>query len=217
MMDFMFIPWPDGAWPSWASPSVDAHYELYSRPTPSGDDTLLATIYPGATSIEITGEANSTQYVWLRAVSRRGVADVDAIAPKLRKVSFDGDGNLILPAPNAPSDLRLIAAAGGDVIAEWAYRTRDQEVAPATYNIYVATGVGAFNFASPTHQVNAAGGRRARQSLGTFTHGQVVRCVVRCASAAGVEEVNLTIAQIAADADVPADPSGVIFSVEASS
>lgn len=204
--------WPDDA----------RRHEVYTRPTRDGADTLVATVWPGDDpEVVITGAPSTERFVWVRAFNRLDKPDAEDVAPKLRRVAFDAAGELILPVPNAPINLTLAPAAGGKILATWSYNSFGQETPPASYHVYVATGVAAFNFTTPDQVVSSSGrvlGRTittAAVPTGAFAHGTVVRVVVRAVGEPGVgaEENNTTEATATADAVAPDAPASLTVEV----
>ncbi|MEO0966691.1 MAG: hypothetical protein AAFY08_16485, partial [Planctomycetota bacterium] len=109
----------------------DAAYLVYERPTrqaPAGGDTLVATLAADATGYRYTGGAPGTQrFAYVRAVGCSGVPDIEPAWPKLRRIAFDADGALVLPAPNTPHALSVEPAAGGRLRVRFAYAPAGQE------------------------------------------------------------------------------------------
>ena len=179
-------------------------YKVFSRPTPSGPDTLLAFIrHDEPLQHLVTGTPGSQVFIHIKPVSRLGVTPKRQVRGRLRRLAFDDAGNLILPAPNAVRGLALENAGGGEVFASWQYIAAEQEAAPSLFNIYTATGAGAMDFT--TAAATATGGRRtSKVSLGVFAHGTTVRATVRAETASGAEEKNTVEASIVVDAQAPA-------------
>ncbi|MEM6751199.1 MAG: hypothetical protein AAF612_12100 [Planctomycetota bacterium] len=182
-------------------PDFTSRYEVVAREVAT--DTVLATAAPDASSALVTGADGSDRRVYVRVVNAAGLADRDPALFDLRRVAFDGDGQLILPVPLAPAQLQLVALAGGRVEARFRGRSRRRLPAPATFRVYVATGGDAIGYGMPT--LTLAGGARALTAdLGAFAHGTAVRAVVRAVSSAGAEEQNTEEAAATADAQAPA-------------
>ncbi|MBI1369053.1 MAG: hypothetical protein GC162_10415 [Planctomycetes bacterium] len=187
-------------------------YNIYARPTDTAEDELIAVAPAGVNSIDLTDfAAGSTQLVSVRSVNRCGVEDDDA-AP-VRQVSFDDDGNLILPAPNTVIELRLKVAAGGEVTAVWLYRENGQSVAPDRFNVYITTGDDAFDFGTVDAAVSYSPSRQFSQAIGTYAHGTRVRVAVESVSADGIAQVAKRIASIVVDASAPDQPTGLAVEV----
>lgn len=193
-------------------PSDARSYWLYQRPSPTGPDTVLAVLAPGTDEYELSGDPNSEVYVYPRTMSRCGVFDNEPIPPKIQRVAFDGNGDLILPVPNAPTGLRVVPLAGGELEARWGYASSGQAAAPAQFNVYRSTDGGA-TFAL-VESVSATGARRYSHSVGTFAHEQLVIVRVRAASADGAEEQNTADVAAIADAEAPAAPQGMSWEVQ---
>ena len=183
-------------------------HRVYARPTPDGADTLLAHLQPGDNSYTVIGDPNSVRFVHVRAVSRLGVEDTAPAASRLRRVAFDAAGNLVPPVPNPPYALTLSPRGGGEIVASWGYRLDGQEAPPASFHVFVATGVDAYDFDTPT-QIVAAAGRSYTLSLGLFDDATIVRAVVRCVTAGGDAESNTVEATATSDATPPAPPTNL--------
>lgn len=180
-------------------------YNIYKRLLPDAESVFVAFVPAGTELYDATGfSAGSEQWFHVKAISQCDVEDDEPV--RLRRVAFDALGNLILAVPNAPVGLALECGAAGLVTASWSYIDNNQEAAPVRFNVYVATGSNAFNFASPTAQVSFVQRYRYSASLGTFAHLTTVRVIVRAEAAGSAEEKNLTEVVTLADALAP-DPA----------
>lgn len=210
--------WPVRAWPEFAWPEDARAYRLYRLADPDDDPAsaeLVAELAPGIDQVTIEGEPDSEAWYFPRAVSRLGREDDEPVMSKLKRIAFDAAGELIEPVPNAPIGLVVEQLAGGAMRAAWSYESYRQAIAPAIFNVYVATAATPIDFdAAPAHQVSATGRRRYTADLGTFGHDTLVRIVVRAASATGAEEPNTTEAEATADAEAPAAPNAITTEVE---
>jgi len=206
MIAFPHTIWPARSWPPHAWPDDAAGYKVLSRPTPGGAETLIAFLPPGTTQYTFTGGApNSVRYLRVVAVTSCNIEQTDPVGPGLRRVAFDANGDLVLPAPNAPYALKLNPQSGGGVQAEWAFNPQNQDVAPSTFNIYTNAGSGAVDYTAPAATLSYSVARRYQNSVGTFAHGATVKVAVRAEGTNGVEETNTTEVTITADAQAP-DP-----------
>lgn len=191
------------------APTPGGHYHVVSQPTPDIDavKTTHAVLDAGTLEYTFGGEADTVYWVYIVVVSACGVPDGEAVRPKLRRIAFDGDGNLIPDVPNAPRNLYCVAGAAGLVTAHWQYEPTGQMTAPATFNIYTTTGATPFDFDTPAGSVTFTGARS--YSFGaTFADGVTAKFVVRAVSsvgkASGGEEPNTTEASAVADTQAPA-------------
>lgn len=186
-------------------------YEVYQRRVETGEDELVAVVPAGDTDRILDGyAANSEQWLRVAAVDDLGNADDEPTGGrKLRRAAFDGAGQFIAPAPNAPTGLRLERGAGGEITAYWQYRDRAQAVAPEEFHVYVATGGGAIDTSTPTHTVGYIARREHSQSLGVFAHGTRVRVRIGAASAAGSERLGAEVEEAIADAEAPDKPTNL--------
>lgn len=194
----------------------DTRHEVYSRPTKTGTDTLVGVLWPADISgaggeMLITGADDSEQYVYARAFTACNVRDNESELTKLRRVAFDGDGNLITPVPNAPVGRVLTLGPGGLITLTWSYNALAQEVAPATFRVYIDAGLG-FDFDAPDAIVAATGGI-GYSSQATFAHGTATSWIVRSVSADGAEETNAIEVSATADAQAPNAPGSVLAEV----
>ncbi len=202
---------PDGYVPLAAAASPEG-YLVMSQPTADvgAVKTQLTHLPPGTSQYLLTGTPDTARWVFIRAVSACAVGDGEPVRTKLRRVAFDSLGALVLDVPNSPHGLHLTVGAGGLVTARWAYSRAGQAVAPASFNIYTATGGDSFDFNTPAGNVKPSGGN----SFGAaFAHGTLARFVVRAVSAAGGEEPNTTEAQATADAQAPAAPGDLVVEI----
>lgn len=133
--------------------------------------------------------------------------------PRLRRVAFDGDGNLIEPTPNAPIGLRVQALADGEMRALWHYATFAQAAPPEVFNVFVTTDEAPFDFDDADHQVDASSTRQYSVDLGPFVHDTLVRVVVRAVASGGASEINTTEAEAVADDQAPALPDELAVEV----
>jgi hypothetical protein len=212
---------PDGYRPGSFAPALagvgaGGKYHVISQPTPDADavKTTLAILDAGTLQYTLTGTPDSERWVYIRAVSACGVGDGEPIRPKLRRVAFDGDGNLIPDVPNEPRNLYCVAGAAGLVTAYWQYEPTGHMVAPATFNIYTTSGATPFDFDTPAGSVTFTGARG--YSFGaTFGDGVTAKFVVRAVSsvgkASGGEEPNTTEASAVADTQAPAAPEELVI------
>lgn len=200
---------PDGFTPE-ASPSGSVGYILFSQPTPDRDavKTEVAQLAAGTGSYVFTGEDDSVQYLFVRAISACGVGDGEPIGPKLRRVAFDPDGALIPDVPNAPKAQTIRNGPGGTAVLTWNYIARGQAVAPASFNIYIATGVSVFNYETPAGSVTPARGNS--YTTGAYANGTVVRMVVRAVSSGGDEEPNTVEVSTTVDDTAPTAPNDLV-------
>ena len=183
-------------------------YNVYKRLAPGLADTLVAIAPKGTTTVDLTGFTDdSLQFLRVTTVSKCGVESQDAVV--LKRAAFDSSGNLIAAVPNAPRAVGLSPASGGGgaVTARWQYFAGGHAVAPSIFNVYVAQDAAAFNFGSPTATVTYANQHKFTSALGTFSHGTLVRVIVRSQSAAGDEEANVAEFQHRVDALAPDNPS----------
>lgn len=209
--------WPPGFMPTGFSPPLSGAgaggtYLVYSQPTPDVDavKTLVAEVEAGTTQYLFEGDADSVQWLFVRVVSACGVADGEPVRPKLRRVAFDSEGNLIPDVPKAPHGLHCVVGAAGLVTARWAYDPTGQMAAPATFNVYTTSGATPFDFDTPAGSVAYTPGQRDLSYGATFDHGVtakfVVRAVTSIGKASGGEEPNTTEASAIADAQAPDAP-----------
>lgn len=192
-------------------------YRVYRRSTVDGALTLATSTSADVLDVAVAGDSPSEAWYTVRAVTPCGVEDLDPAGPKQVRVAFDGDGDLLLPAPNAPIELALIRYAGGGLKATWAYSPRNEAVAPAEFELFVDDAGGgspSFDYATPDHTVTYTGARYFEQDLGTFADALVVRVAVRAVSAAGTSDLNTAYAERAADASAPAAPTITSATVE---
>ena len=202
MMMFPADLWPAGLLPEGLTPDDASRYEVRSLDALGGDDQLHAALLPGTTAHVYTGVDNSDRRLYVRAYNRRNLPDRDPITSDLRRAAFDGDGQLILPAPDPVSALTLIAGAGGSVVASWTHVRRGSAPAATSFRIYVALDGAAMDLATPTQAVTSAA-RPTRASLGSYDHGTLVRVSVRPVSAQGAEGPATAEVTILADAQAP--------------
>jgi len=192
-------------WPAVGAALPEAGYNVYKRLLPDAESVFVAFVPAGTEEYVATGfSAGSEQWFFVKAVSRCDVEDDEPI--RLRRVAFDSLGNLILAVPNAPIGLSLECGAAGAITASFSYITNNQEAEPVRFNVYVATGSSAFNFASPTAQVTYTQRYRYSASLGTFADLTTMRVIVRAEAAGPAEEKNLNEVTAIADAAAP-DPA----------
>ena len=194
--------WPVSRFPRGRFPDNASRYQVLRRVQPDADE-LVAIVPPGTLAATLTGADLSDELYYVRAVNRCGLADRDPVEPDLRRVAFDAAGTLILPAPSPVTDLSLVAAADGEVLARWTHRSRRDAPPAATFNVYAATGGSALDFDSPTLAGLRPAGRPLTASLGPYPHGTAVRAVVRAVSESGVEEANTRESAAVADAQAP--------------
>jgi len=182
--------------------------------TPSLSDALVGrSDGPGAsvTTFPWIKHAAGANYGYgLTVVGAGGVQDV-ADAPVVR-ASFDDEGALVGPAPNAACDLAVEPVAGGRFLLRWTYDERDEEAAPATFRL--------FNDAGSPGEVDydtvvATASYRIRRGYfnwtsDAFTDGSRVRWAVRAVSAEGVEGPESNVAFGVAAAAMPDAPWGIL-------
>ncbi|MFH1419449.1 MAG: hypothetical protein ABII12_14330 [Planctomycetota bacterium] len=147
----------------------------------------------------------------LTVVGAGGVADAGD-APVAR-ASFDDEGALVGPAPNAACDLAVESVAGGRFILRWTYDERDEEAAPAAFRL--------FNDAGSPGEVNhdtvvATAPYRTRRGYfnwtsDAFAGGSRVRWAVRAVSADGAEGPASNVAFGVAAAAMPDAPWGILL------
>lgn len=179
-------------------------YEIWTRATRSAASTFVDAVPDDTLSYTLTGlTADSVGYYHIEAVNGCNVRSVLSPSSRLRRVAMDGDNQLIAPAPNAPFAIVLTLGAGGAVAATWQHNNTNAEATAAGFNIYVATGVDAFDYDTVDHAVASS---VRSQALGTFANATVVRVVIRARTSGGVEETNTTEATTTADAAAPAQP-----------
>lgn len=188
-----------------ASPAA---YRVYRRATTYAPAELVAEVEPDTLSYTLTGQASSSSLLYyVNAVSACGVESTISAVSRLRRVAFDGDANLIQPAPNAPHALKLTTGEGGLVTAAWNFNNNNAEAETAGFNVYVATGEDSFDYGTPDFVIDNTFTRS--QALGTYANGTTVRCVIRAFAATGVEETNTTAATTTAVADAPTPPTQI--------
>ncbi len=188
-------------------------YNVYSRLTPTGADTLVGVAAAGESSIDLSGFASGgEQWIHVRAVDALGQEDTEPERHKLKRVVFDADGNLIAAAPNRPIDLRLSQAAGV-VTARWGYRPNAHEAAPASFRVYAALGSSAFDYTTPAATTTYSLARSYSATLGPYAHGTIVRVKVSAVSAAGGEALNPIEQVITVDTQAPDAPASITVEV----
>lgn len=190
---------------------MSGSYRIYRRTAPTGPDSLIATVNGGLAGYTYTGSPNEICWLHVKAVSETGREDLEPA--RLKRVAFDASGAFIGPAPNRPVGQVLSLGAAGLVTVSWRYETRNQAVAPAAFNIYLADADGTFSFASPNFQVTAGGSKFYSQSLGYFAADRLVQAIVRAESAAGVEDDNQVQAQLRVNLAAPAAANAVTAEV----
>jgi hypothetical protein len=186
----------------------------YTRPWKDGTDTFFAFTASGAEPVTLTGfAAGSEQWIHGRAVSKCGVEDIEP--RRLKRVKFDGDGNFIAPAPNAPSNVKIAQNSDGQQIVTWNYTATGQEVSPANFNVYKAIDGAAFDYESPTDTVTFTSSRQFTVTLDAEVDGTTVRIVIRAATAApgSVESDDSAEASIVIDLAAPAAPASIELEV----
>lgn len=189
--------------------AATAGYRVYRRTTPTGSPLLIAELDPSTLQYTYAGGSPSDAWLNVRAVTACGVEDIEPAAPRQVRVAFDASGDLVLPTPNAPTELQLVRYAGGGLKLRWRYNARNEAASPATFRVYVddaGGGTASFDYATPDHTVTTGGARVYEQDLGTFADGLVVRAAVRAMSSDGAEETNTSYAELAADASAPDVP-----------
>lgn len=192
-------------------------YAVYQRSTRTGADTFVAAVAPGATSylyqVAMPGAADTERFLFVRAISRREVADVEAIGPRLVRVAFDAAGALIAAAPNVPTGVTLTPTSGGGVLLEFRYSPYLAEAEVAMFDVYVATGVSAMP-STPTETVPATGARRYQVELGPYAHGTTVRVQLSSETAGGVASSATAEISTTADVNAPAAPASLTVEVK---
>ncbi len=187
-----------------------AGYNIYSRPTPTGADTLVQFVPAGTATWTLTGlAANSLQYVHVKALSAGGLEDAEDV--RLTPVQIGADGLLVAPVPNQPAGVSAAAAAGGMVTVGFDYYSAAQAVAPGTFEVFAVALPGSIDYGTPQAMVMPrfkSDGPYA-VNVGPFADGETVVCGVRAVSAAGAAEGNTDTVQAVADATAPDAPAGV--------
>jgi hypothetical protein len=59
-----------------------------------------------------------------------------------KRIRLDSSGQIIVPIPNAPTNLRAKKRPGGKIKLDWDYYAAHEEVSPATFDVYADTGTG---------------------------------------------------------------------------
>lgn len=115
----------------------------------------------------------------------------------------DGGGNLILPAPNAPTDLESTALPASEALVAWKYSTTNQAVAPAVFNVYHNNGGGPIDYGTVVATVAYVEGQFEYNRTLTLIDGFTYDIGVRSESAAAVEETNTDFTTVTIDGTPP--------------
>ena len=187
-------------------------YEIYTRPTRAGSDTLVKVAPAGSTSATLTGlAANSSQWARVQAVDDYGLSDTESTTGKLKRLAMDGSA-LLIAVPNAPTGLSTTPIAGGSIRVAFSYVSNREPAAPSQFNVYIDSGSG-FNFGSADATVTATGARSYSTTVGPYADALQGKVVVRAESAAGKEEDNMKIVLFVADNAAPDAPASVEVTV----
>lgn len=190
-------------------------------PDSEADGTSGSESSPGALVGRADGRSSSvTTFPWvaheagrsyaysLLVVGAGGVAEAGD-APRVR-LTFDGAGALVGPAPNGVCDLSVEPISGGRFRLVWTYDEKDQGAAPVEFQLFNDAGSpGVINFGV----VVATAPYRFRQGSfawesGGFSHDERVEWAVQAVSSAGIAGALSAKAFGVARAALPEAPVG---------
>ena len=161
----------------------------------------------------INSQALPASSVWhyvrtqIRACGRESAASDPCI------IYIDADGDMIAARPNAPGHVGIRPLAGGKFRLRWIYNPADQQVSPSGFRIYADTGSG-FDYTTPTATVGYSGAYAHSWDSDAYSHGSLVRFVIRAYSDSGGETQNSRHVAATADDTGPAAITGLRASYE---
>jgi len=155
-------------------------------------------------------EPDSTSFYLLRRFHSCGHQDrtTDAVVC----IRVGSDGQVVVPAPNAPLNLRAEPAAGNRVELTWLHYPLDQEVALQLFRVYGDGGIGDIDFVHPMASLPYDGHRFYRWQSQPLGAGRYL-FAVRSESAAGTASPPQAVTSCEVRACSPDEPG--ILSVEA--
>ena len=144
---------------------------------------------------------------------RRQVSDcgLESANSPICVVEIDAEGEMELPIPNSPSELKIAKAAGGKLLLTWRYIRINEAISPVGFNVYQDSGEG-FDYELPAATVRYTRASDYKWISPELTDGQLYKYVVRAFASA--EEVNTVTVQENADAQGPVLIDDITVTIE---
>lgn len=174
-------------------------------------DAIQAVMNIDAADVTIPFQVLPAETTWhyiRRQVSDCGLESPDSTAVI---VEIDAGGDMMLPVPNSPCELKIEKAAGGKLLLKWRYIRLNEPISPIGFNVYQDSG-GGFDYETPAGTVRYNRGGDYKWLSPGLTDGQSYSFVVRAYAAA--EELNTVTVQETADAQGPVLIDDIAVTVE---